>query len=116
MHFWLSILGILLFISLIIIHEWGHFFVAKRNGVKVEEFGLGFPPRVWGKRLKSGMVLSLNVLPLGGFVKLKGEHDSDHRPGSLGAASLWAKTKIMLAGVTMNLLAGLILLTILALV
>jgi len=60
------------------------------------------------------MALSLNWLPLGGFVKLKGEHDSDDRPGSFGAASLWAKSKIMLAGVTMNLLAGLLLLTILA--
>jgi regulator of sigma E protease len=116
MQIWLSILGILLFISLIVIHEWGHFFTARRNGVEVEEFGLGFPPRAWGKKLKSGMVLSLNWLPLGGFVKLKGEHDSDDRPGSLGAASLIAKTKIMLAGVTMNLLAGLALLTLLALI
>lgn len=103
-----------MFISLVIIHEWGHYMVAKRNGVKVEEFGLGLPPRAWGKKLKSGMILSLNWLPLGGFVKLKGEHDADTRPGSFGAASLWAKTKIMLAGVTMNLLAGLALLTILA--
>jgi regulator of sigma E protease len=116
MQIWLSILGILLFIGLVVIHEWGHYFAARRNGVDVREFGIGFPPRAWGKKLKSGMILSLNWLPLGGFVRLKGEHDSDDRPGSLGAASLWAKTKIMLAGVTMNLLAGLVLLTILALV
>jgi regulator of sigma E protease len=108
--------GITLFISLVLIHEWGHFIIARRNGVDVEEFGLGFPPRLWSKKLKSGMILSLNILPLGGFVKLKGEHDSDERKNSLGAASLGAKTKIMLAGVTMNLIAGLILLTILAVV
>ncbi|OVE79105.1 hypothetical protein BVY00_01185 [bacterium G20] len=112
----LFVLGFVLFVGLILIHEWGHFITARRNGVEVEEFGLGIPPRAWSKKLKSGMLLSLNWLPLGGFVKLKGEHDNDHRPGSFGAASLLAKTKIMLAGVGMNLIAGLILLTIVALV
>lgn len=112
----LFILGFLLFISLVLVHEWGHYKVARRNGVKVEEFGLGLPPRAWGKKLKSGMLLSLNWLPLGGFVKLKGEYDTDTRPGSFGAANLWTKTKILLAGVTMNLLVGLALLTFLALV
>ena len=90
--------------------------MARRNGVVAEEFGLGFPPRAVGKKLKSGMILSLNWLPLGGFVKLKGEHDSDIGQGSFGAASLRAKTKILLAGVAMNLIAGLALLTILALI
>jgi regulator of sigma E protease len=108
-------LGLLLFISLILVHEWGHFIMARRNGVDVEEFGLGFPPRAYGKKRKSGMILSINWLPLGGFVKMKGEHDSDQRKGSFGAASLGAKTKIMLAGVTMNLIVGLALLTVLAL-
>ena len=109
-------IGFILFIGLILVHEWGHFIVARRNGVDVEEFGLGLPPRAWGRKLKSGMILSLNWLPLGGFVKLKGEHDSDVRKGSFGGASLWAKSKIMLAGVAMNALAGLLLLTILALI
>src|SRR6266481_5182881 len=95
------IFGLVLFIGLVLVHEWGHFILARRNGVDVEEFGLGFPPRAWSKKLKSGMRLSLNWLPLGGFVKLKGENDSDSRKGSLGAASLWTKSKIMLAGVTM---------------
>ncbi len=110
----LFILALILFISLVLVHEWGHFIVARRNGVDVEEYGLGFPPRAWGKKLKSGMTLSLNWLPLGGFVKLKGEYDADTRKGTFGSASLWAKTKIMLAGVTMNLLVGLALLTALA--
>jgi regulator of sigma E protease len=106
--------GLVLFIGLVLVHEWGHFFMARRNGVDVEEFGLGFPPRVSGKKLKSGMVLSLNALPLGGFVKMKGEHDYDTRKGSFGAASLGAKSKILLAGVTMNLLVGVAMLMILA--
>lgn len=114
MHIALSILGIILFISLILVHEWGHYKAARRNNVDVEEFGLGFPPRAGGKKLKSGMILSLNWLPLGGFVKLKGEHDADKGKGTYGAASLGAKTKIMLAGVTMNFIVGVLMLSILA--
>lgn len=116
MQIFLFIVAIILFIGLVVVHEWGHFIVAKRNGVEAEEFGIGIPPRAWSKKLKSGMTFSLNWLPLGGFVKLKGEYDADTKKGSFGAASLWAKSKIMLAGVTMNLLIGLVLLTILALV
>jgi regulator of sigma E protease len=95
---------ILLFISLIITHELGHFLAAKRNGVDVEEFGIGFPPRLWGKKFR-GTLYSINLLPLGGFVSLKGEM-GDGGEGTLGGASLWAKTKIMLAGVGMNALAA----------
>jgi regulator of sigma E protease len=115
MQVFLFIIAMLLFIGLVLVHEWGHYIAARRNGVDVEEYGLGFPPRAWGKKLKNGMVLSLNWLPLGGFVKLKGEYDADTRKGSFGASSLPAKTKILLAGVTMNLLVGLALLTVLAL-
>lgn len=114
MQLLILLIGVLLFIGLVLVHEWGHFIVAKRNGVEAEEFGLGFPPRAWGKRLKSGLLLSVNYLPIGGFVKLKGENDSDERKGSLGAASLPVKSKIMLAGVTMNLIVGVALLMILA--
>lgn len=114
MQLFLSVLAILLFICLVLIHEWGHYFAARRAGVVVEEFGLGLPPRAWGRRLKSGLLLSLNWLPVGGFVKLKGEHDSSTEKGSFGSVSLWSKSKIMLAGVTMNLLAGLFLLTVVA--
>lgn len=116
MQILISVLGFILFIGLILAHEAGHYYAARRNKVEVEEFGLGFPPRAIGKKTKSGTILSLNWLPLGGFVKLKGENDSDERPGSFGAASLSAKTKIMLAGVAMNLVLGLIFLTLLALI
>lgn len=114
MQIFIFVLALLLFIGLVIVHEWGHFIMARRNKVDVEEFGLGFPPRFWSKKLKSGMRLSFNSLPLGGFVKMKGEHDYDTRKGSFGAASLGVKSKILLAGVTMNLIVGLLMLTILA--
>lgn len=110
----LLVVGILLFIGLVIVHELGHFITARRNGVEAEEFGIFFPPRLWSRKMKGGWVFSLNLLPLGGFVKLKGEHDTDTEPGSFGAASLWAKSKIMAAGVVMNLVVAFLLLMALA--
>lgn len=112
----LLIIGLLLFIGLVVIHEYGHFIMARRNGVEVEEFGIGFPPRVWSKKMKGGWLFTFNLLPLGGFVKLKGEHDSDTEKGTFGAASLWAKVQIMAAGVVMNLITAIVLLTLIALV
>ncbi len=112
----LFITGILLFIGLVVVHELGHFWAARRNGVEIEEFGIFFPPRLWKKKMKNGWDFTINLLPLGGFVKLKGETDSDKRPGSFGAASDWAKAKIMLAGVGVNLVAALLLFTLLALI
>lgn len=112
----LLIVGIILFVSLIVAHEFGHFIVARRNGVEVEEFGIFFPPRLYSHKTKAGWVFSFNLIPLGGFVKLKGEHDSDTKKGTFGAASLWSKSKIMVAGVTVNLIVALVLFTILALV
>jgi regulator of sigma E protease len=116
MTIFLLILGLLLFVGLVVVHEWGHFIVARRGGVDVEEFGIGFPPRLWRKKMKSGFDLSINALPLGGFVRLKGENDADKRPGSFGAAPLGTKVKIMLAGVTMNLIVAFAMLTMLALI
>jgi regulator of sigma E protease len=112
----LLIVGLVLFIGLVVIHEYGHFIAARRNGVEVEEFGIFFPPRLYSRKMKGGWVFSINALPLGGFVKLKGEHDSDTERGSFGAASTWVKTKIMAAGVFMNLVVALVLFVILALV
>jgi regulator of sigma E protease len=113
----LLVIGLILFVGLVVVHEWGHFIMARRNGVEVEEFGIGFPPAAWRKRIKSekgDYDFTLNWLPLGGFVKLKGEHDADEKQGTFGAASLSAKVKIMLAGVVMNLFAAFVILTILA--
>lgn len=110
----LIFLGFILFVGLVVLHELGHFLVAKRNGVEVEEFGIGFPPKAKTLTRKNGTEYTLNWLPLGGFVKLKGEHDADTEPGTFGAASLWAKVKIMLAGVVVNAITAFILFTILA--
>jgi regulator of sigma E protease len=112
----LLIVGIILFIGLVVVHEWGHFIVARRNGVDVEEFGIFFPPALYRRKTKGGWDFTLNALPLGGFVKLKGEHDSDTEKGTFGAATLGVKSRIMAAGVVMNLLTALVLFTILALI
>lgn len=111
----LFILGIVMFIGLVVVHEWGHFIMARRNGVKVEEFGIFFPPKIFSRKTKGGWIFSINLLPLGGFVRLKGEHDSDTEKGSFGAATTWVKTKIMGAGVVMNLVVALVLFTIVGL-
>lgn len=108
------IIGLLTLVILVVVHELGHAIVAKRNGVVVEEFGIGFPPKAWAKKLKNGVLFSVNWLPLGGFVKLQGEHDSADKKGDYGAASFWVKTKILLAGVSINWLVAAGLLTILA--
>lgn len=113
----LLFIGLILFILLVVIHEYGHFLVAKRNGVEVEEFGIGFPPKIYGKKLGKGIFegyYTINLLPLGGFVRLKGESDSDKRKGSFGSVSTKAKLRIMLAGVAMNLVAALALFTVVA--
>lgn len=112
----LLIIGLLLFVGLVVVHEFGHFIAARRNGVEVEEFGIGFPPRAKVLKKKNGTTYTLNWLPLGGFVKLKGEHDESREKGSYGAASLWNKTKILLAGVGMNFATAFVLFTILAFV
>lgn len=107
--------GLIILVILVVVHELGHAISARRNGVVVEEFGIGFPPRAWKKKLKNGILFTLNWLPLGGFVKLQGEHDASEGKGDYGAATFWQKTRILLAGVTINWLVAAFLFTILAL-
>lgn len=107
--------GLIILVILVVVHELGHAISARRNGVVVEEFGIGFPPRAWKKKLKNGILFTLNWLPLGGFVKLQGEHDAAEGKGDYGAATFWQKTRILLAGVTINWLVAAFLFTILAL-
>jgi regulator of sigma E protease len=108
------IVGLLILVFLVVVHELGHAIAARRNGVVVEEFGIGFPPRAWKKKLKNGVLFTINWLPLGGFVKLKGEHDAADKKGDYGAATYWQKTRILLAGVMINWLVAAGILTVLA--
>lgn len=110
------IVGLIVLVLLVALHELGHAWAAKRNGVVVEEFGIGLPPRAWKKKLKNGTLFTLNWLPIGGFVKLQGEHDAATKKGDYGAATFWQKTQILLAGVAMNWLIAVVLLTALALI
>ena len=91
------VLGILIFI-----HELGHFVTAKWFGVTVKEFGFGFPPRIFGINYK-GTIYSINLIPLGGFVKLLGEEDPDG-PDSFATQASWKRVTILVAGPVMNLI------------
>ncbi|TSD01901.1 MAG: Uncharacterized protein Athens071425_261 [Parcubacteria group bacterium Athens0714_25] len=111
------ILGVLIFV-----HELGHFVMAIRNGIKADEFGFGFPPRIFGfvrsektgrfklvfgnKKIESvNTVYSINWIPLGGFVKIKGENgEGENEKDSFSAKSAWVRIKVLSAGVIMNFL------------
>lgn len=100
---------------LVLVHEFGHFLAAKLTGVKVEEFGLGLPPRIFGKE-KWGTLWSLNWLPIGGFCKLFGE-DLEEKGATKNKDSFvtknpWQKALIVLGGVMMNLVLAVVIFTI----
>ena len=100
---WLTIIIGLVALSVIaLVHELGHFVTAKAAGVKVLEFGLGFPPRLVGKRLGQ-TIYSLNAIPFGGFNKLAGEEDPS-APGSLAGKGRGARLLVLSAGSLMNIL------------
>ena len=99
------ILFIVVLGSLVLIHEIGHFVTARLAGIRVLEFGIGFPPRAKVLRNTGETLYTLNWLPIGGFVKLEGEDGDDTRdPRSFANASLPMKVVILLAGVFMNLI------------
>jgi regulator of sigma E protease len=99
---------ILAIVALIIVHEFGHFVAARLLGVEVEEFGLGFPPRLLTLFEAGGTKFTLNAIPLGGFVRPKGENDPAVE-GGLAAASPWVRLVVLTAGPLMNLLVGVLL-------
>lgn len=88
---------ILTFSILIIIHELGHFLVAKKFGVRVEEFGLGLPPRLFGKKIGE-TIFSLNAIPFGGFVRMYGEEENIKNPQSFTGKPIWQRVLIVIAG------------------
>lgn len=104
---------ILILTVLVLIHELGHFLVAKKFKIKVEEFGFGLPPRLWGKKLGE-TIYSLNWLPIGGFVKLYGEDEAGagrisskissivNKSRTFYTRSVWQRTLVVIAGVFMN--------------
>jgi regulator of sigma E protease len=94
---------------LILVHEWGHFIVAKKTGMRVDEFGIGFPPTLFGYTWR-GTRYTLNALPIGGFVKILGEDGTTTQsPDSFGAKSTWAQAAVLIAGVTMNVILAFVL-------
>jgi regulator of sigma E protease len=93
---------------LIIVHELGHFFAARWCGVKVEEFGIGIPPRVYGKE-RNGVLWSINAIPFGGFVRVKGEDAGDMSDDSMNSKSPLQRAFFLTAGVAMNLLLAIVL-------
>ncbi len=108
--FFLIALGVLIFI-----HEFGHFIVAKRQGIRIETFSLGFGPRLIGfKRGETDYRLSL--LPLGGYVKMLGEDPREEGaledPHSFACKSVWQRTKVVAAGPLMNLVLCMVLMPI----
>ncbi len=96
---------ILTLLVLVLIHEFGHFLMARKFGIKVEEFGFGIPPKVWGKKIGETLY-SLNALPLGGFVRLQGEDEGGKIKGSrdFRAKPVWQRIIVVVAGVSMNLI------------
>jgi len=109
------LLLLFILVVLVVIHEFGHFIVARRAKVRVHEFGIGFPPRakVLGTD-KQGTVYTLNWLPIGGFVKLEGEEGESDDPRSFVRQRLPTRLAILLAGVVMNLLLAFLIFTFIA--
>ncbi|OGG67310.1 hypothetical protein A3I99_03780 [Candidatus Kaiserbacteria bacterium RIFCSPLOWO2_02_FULL_45_11b] len=94
---------------LILVHEWGHFIAAKKTGMRVDEFGIGFPPKLFGVK-KGETEYTFNALPIGGFVRIFGENpaalediDGD-KARAFGSRPYWAQAVVLVAGVTMNVI------------
>jgi regulator of sigma E protease len=96
---------------LIVIHELGHFLVARLANIRVLEFGIGFPPRARVLRNEGETLWTLNWLPIGGYVKLEGEEGEAGDPRSFAAQRLVTKVAVLVAGVVMNLLLALAIMT-----
>ncbi len=112
------IIFILILLVLILVHEYGHFIVAKKSGIRVDEFGIGFPPRALKLFTRKGTLFSLNWIPFGGFVKIFGENpDDESESGPDAARALVNKPRgiqalVLIAGIVFNILLAWLLLSV----
>lgn len=110
---WTILLFLALLSILVLAHEWGHYIAARKSGMTVEEFGLGFPPRLFSWKRKDGMTVSVNAIPLGGFVKIKGETGEDAGGNdSFASKSIPRRFVVLIAGVVMNLVLAAVVFTV----
>jgi regulator of sigma E protease len=106
------IIAILTIGILVMLHEMGHFFAAKKFNVKIEEFGMGLPPRIFGKK-KGETIYSINALPIGGFVRMEGEETRSEDPRSFNKKPIWQRFTIVAAGVVVFWLIAVLIYTVL---
>ena len=101
------IAALLLFGVIILIHEFGHFIFAKKNGITVHEFAIGMGPKLFGKE-KNGTMYSIRILPIGGYVSMEGEDEDSNKPGSFGTKSILQRASVIFAGPFFNLVLAVI--------
>lgn len=102
----LTLLSFIVVLGVVIIaHEWGHFIVACRNGVRVEKFSIGLGPKIWSKTIRETEYV-VSAIPLGGFIKMAGENQDEIRnqPDEFSSKTLWQRGKVVLAGPGINIL------------
>ena len=111
------IIFIVILLVLVVSHEFGHFIVAKKSGIRVDEFSFGFPPKIFGKKIGE-TTYNLNALPLGGYVKIFGENGDDpsvseeDKKRSFTSKPRYIQAAVLFAGVVMNFLVAWFLLTV----
>ena len=105
------VIAFLSLIILMIIHEFGHFIIAKKFGVKVEEFGIGYPPRMFGKKIGE-TIYSVNWIPLGAFVRIYGEEGGVEESRSFTNLKIWKRVLIIIGGVAAFWIAAIIIFSI----
>ena len=108
---WTIALAILFFGVIIIIHEFGHFICAKLFDVKVNEFSIGMGPAIF-KKQKGETQYSLRALPIGGYVSMEGEDEESEDERAFNKKKVWQRIIIVVAGATMNLILGLVIMAI----
>jgi regulator of sigma E protease len=99
---------VMVFGLVVLVHELGHFWFARKAGITVLEFGFGYPPRIKTLAVRDGVEYTLNAIPLGGFTRMLGEEDPT-APGSFASKSAWARIRTLVAGPAMNLLLAVVL-------